>query len=246
MIATEDGRIAFGSTVVRYTIVRSPRRKKTVEIEVDGKRHLRVAAPGSATAERIERLMHQRSRWIVTRLSSNGVRPVEHEFVNGETFLYLGRQARLRITETSRPGPAQAKLARGRLEVRVAASKSPAMRRRRVRAALERWYRERAEVKLHERVALYAAKLGLGPSAVVVRDQTKRWGSCSTDGVLRFNWRIVMAPMSLVDYVVVHELCHLTGLRPHDTRFWVAVSVVMPDYELRRGLLRREGGRYRL
>lgn len=244
MIATEQGRITFGLTTVRYTIVRSARRHKTVEVQVDGDRRVRIAAPASASREEVERLLHRRSRWIVARLLTGGLRPVAHEFVNGETFLYLGRQARLRIIEGSRGHGAWVKLARGRLEVCAAPAASAAVRRHRVRAALERWYRERAEVKLRERVAIYGPKLGVEPSAVVVRGQAKRWGSCSKDGVLRFNWRIVIAPMSLLDYVVVHELCHLTGLRPHDASFWATVGSVLPDYELRRARLRGDGVRY--
>ena len=100
---------------------------------------------------------------------------------------------------------------------------------------LERWYRDRGATKLRQRVAIYAAKLGVKPSTVVVRDQAKRWGSCSKDDVLRFNWRIIMAPTSLVDYVVVHELCHLSGAGEHGSAFWSLVGRTLPDYERRRG-----------
>lgn len=92
---------------------------------------------------------------------------------------------------------------------------------------------------------MYARRLGVAPARILVRSQAKRWGSCSRDGTLRFNWRIIMAPLSVVDYVIAHELCHL--LHPnHGRRFWDALAAIMPDHAVRRELLRREGPRYRL
>lgn len=241
MIDLEHGHLTFGSTVVRYTIVRSARRKKTVEVRVDGKRHLRVAAPLAATREKIEMLLRRRSQWVITRLKRDAEPATPHEFVNGESFLYLGRQARLRIRDT-RPGQGPSvRLLRGRLEVRILPTARNSLRKKRVREALQEWYRTRAEAKLGERVRWYSAQLRVHPRDVVVRDQAARWGSCSKDGVLRFNWRIVTAPISVVDYVVVHELSHLAGNREHAPAFWKTVARVIPDFEERRKTLRRRG-----
>jgi predicted metal-dependent hydrolase len=89
-------------------------------------------------------------------------------------------------------------------------------------------------------VAELAPLLGAEPSAVLIREQRKRWGSADAQGVLRFNWRVVQAPTRLVDYVVAHELVHLRY--PNHTRgFWAALGQVMPDYERRREELRRLG-----
>lgn len=241
MIDPEHGQLTFGSTIVRYTIVRSARRKKTVEVRVDGKRHLKVAAPMAASPQTIERLLRGRSRWLITRVKRDEEPAASHEFVNGETFLYLGRQARLRIRNARRAEGSSVRLIRGRLEVRVPPTTRTSLRKRRVREALEGWYRARAEAKLRERVCWYSARLGVQPIGVVVREQAKRWGSCSKHGVLRFNWRIVTAPLSVVDYVVVHELSHLAGNREHATAFWKTVARVIPDFEERREMLRHRG-----
>jgi hypothetical protein len=241
MMDPEHGQLTFGSTVVRYTIVRSARRKKTVEVQVDGGRHVRVAAPAAATREKVERLLQTRSHWLITRLKNDNESATMHEFVNGETFLYLGRQARLRIRDAKGREGASVRLVRGRLEVRIRPTARVGVRKMRVREALEGWYRTRAEAKLRERVHVYSTQLGVEPTDVVVRDQATRWASCNKDGVLRFNWRIVAAPISLVDYVVVHELSHLAGNREHATAFWKTLARLLPDFEERRKTLRRRG-----
>jgi predicted metal-dependent hydrolase len=112
------------------------------------------------------------------------------------------------------------------------------------RAAIERaligWYRMQAAVHLSEVVNRWSAVAGYCPSAVQIRDQRQRWGSCSPSQVLRFNWRVVMAPPVLMNYVVVHELAHLRH-RTHTAAFWGEVGRVLPDYELLRVRLKEIG-----
>ena len=109
-----------------------------------------------------------------------------------------------------------------------------------VRTALIAWFRRHAAERLPERVEAWRAKAGVAPRCVVVADQQKRWGSCDHRGTIRLNWRIVQAPMRLVDYVVVHELVHVRH-RGHGREYWQAVGRVMPDYERRREELRKCG-----
>ena len=109
-----------------------------------------------------------------------------------------------------------------------------------VRAALVAWLRRHAAARLPERVEAWRAKAGVAMPRVVVADQRKRWGSCDRSGTIRLNWRIIQAPIRLIDYVVVHELVHLRH-RGHGRDYWRAVGRVMPDYERRREELRRCG-----
>lgn len=97
--------------------------------------------------------------------------------------------------------------------------------------------------RLTERVDLWSPRTGGDPAAVLIRDQKKRWASCDTKGNLRFNWRIIQAPMRLVDYVVAHELVHLRH-KEHDKAFWSALGRAMPDYDDRRETLRRTGAKW--
>jgi len=106
-----------------------------------------------------------------------------------------------------------------------------------VRRALEAWYRARAATLLAKRVALFARRLGRRPARLTVRDTRSRWGSCSAKGTLSFTWRLLMAPPAVLDYVVLHELCHL--VRPdHSPRFWALVEQHCPEFRTHRAWLR--------
>ena len=109
-----------------------------------------------------------------------------------------------------------------------------------MRAALVVWFRRHAAMRLPERVAAWRAKAGVELPRVVSSDQQKRWGSCDRNGTIRLNWRIIQAPMRLVDYVVVHELIHLRH-RGHGRDYWQALGRVLPDYQRRREDLRQRG-----
>ena len=109
-----------------------------------------------------------------------------------------------------------------------------------VRAAFEAWYRERAAMKLPPRVERIASHLGVQPKEVLIRNQRRRWASCAPDGTLRFNWRAIMVPPALLDYVVAHELAHLR-VRSHTSEYWSVVAQAIPDYRLRRQRLREVG-----
>ncbi|MBI5498010.1 MAG: M48 family metallopeptidase [Deltaproteobacteria bacterium] len=236
MRAAERSEIRWGNTAIAYAIRRSARRG-TVSIAVDAEDGVVLTAPAATPVARLDTVVHAKAAWIVQALRS--ARPFTaplavREFVNGETCTYLGRQFRLRLLNgETRPAVAL----RGRfLEVGVAKDADA----RAVRRVLVEWYRRHAEVRLTERAAHWARKVGVHIGGVVIREQQKRWGSCDLNGVLRFNWRIIQAAPSLVDYVVAHEVVHLQ----HDTHgpeFWAALGRVMPDYDRRRDALKAVG-----
>lgn len=243
MSKDERGKLKIGKTSVPYVIERSTRRRKTIEIQFLEGGRLRVAAPATASRASVEGHLASRSALIVRRMNGHArTDPVPvREYVNGETFEYLGRQAKLRVLQRAVPR-SLVKMVRGRLDVTIPRERQTD-RTDAVREALLSWYRGHALHRLRERVAYFAHRVGVAPVDVVLRAQERRWASCSQDGILRFNWRIVMAPASLGDYVVVHELCHLQNA-PHDESFWRRVGTVLPDYQLRRSRLRTEGPRF--
>lgn len=116
---------------------------------------------------------------------------------------------------------------------------NPDIRKKRLEV-LERRYRNAARVRLENRVAYYHSITGGHYTSVTVRDQKTRWGSCSSRGTLSFNYRLIFAPPVILDYVVVHELCHLTHMN-HSKEFWNMVASVMPDYKIYRQWLRDHG-----
>ena len=106
-----------------------------------------------------------------------------------------------------------------------------------VRKALTGWYVEHAGDKIPERVGIYARRVGEWPQRIEIKNHKRQWGSCSYYGVVRFNWKIIMAPVTILDYVIVHELCHLI-CPDHSPRFWQKVQTILPDYTKRRQKLR--------
>ena len=162
--------------------------------------------------------------------------PPAREFVSGETFCYLGRQYRLRVVGGH--GVPDVKMDRGWIVVAVPEAHE-AEKARRVRGALVRWYRQHAEERLPERVEVWAKRFGIPAPTVLVREQRRRWGSCNEAGEVRLNWRIIQARLSLVDYVIAHELTHVVrGDDGHSAAFWAHLGRVMPDYDVRREALR--------
>lgn len=237
----EQSQVRWGRTTISYAIRRSNRRA-TVAVTVAPSGAVVLTAPTDTPIERLDRIVHEKARWITGRLrlaEPAKLRPPAREFVSGETFLYLGRQYRLDVRRAG--GPTSVTLERGRFRVQVHSAADELDRAVSIRTALVSWYREHAEARLPERVAWWAGRLKLAPPKVLVRDQAKRWGSCK-DGTVRFNWRMVQAPMRLVDYVVAHELVHLQHDN-HSRAFWSALGRVMPDYEIRREDLRQLGAR---
>lgn len=231
MSAMERSEVRFGLTAIPYVVRRSQRRG-TVSIAVDPRLGVLLTAPQATPIARLDSVVHAKARWIVERLRRLAVPEgvAAREFVSGETFLYLGRQYRLRVALGN-----AAVLTGGRLLVSVPAASAAA-----VKKAVVTWYRRHAAERLPERAALLAKKMGIAVPRVLIRDQRRRWGSCDPRGNLRFNWRIIQARMLLVDYVVAHELVHLVH-RSHTAAFWAALGRVMPDYETRREALRVVG-----
>lgn len=237
---TETGEVRYGGSRIRYTVSRSKRRKKTVEITVDGKVGVLVAAPEGVSSADVAAIVRRRAKWLVGKASSAAL-ATQHprQFVSGETAPYLGRTVRMVIENGAGSRP----LVRFRhwsFEVIAPAGLRGQVREAAIRRALTRWYKERASERLQERVRSWASILGREPVQMLVRDQHHRWASCSTDGTLRFNWRVVMAEPKLLDYVVVHELVHL-DFRNHSAAFWSKLASVLPDYADRRRRLREVG-----
>jgi predicted metal-dependent hydrolase len=221
---------------ISYGIVRSRRTTADIVVERDGR--VIVRAPVGLPDERIEDIVQSKQYWIYKTLAEwrnlNATR-VLREYRNGEGFLYLGRSYRLSLV-TSQDEPLL--LRNGRFCLRrdlvdrgeVAAAK----------AAFREYFIARGHERITQRVHYYAPKVGVKPSYVAVRDLGHRWASCSPRGNLAFHWKCMMAPPTIIDYIVVHELCHYHSL-DHTQLFWNEVDKVMPSYRERKEWLRKLG-----
>lgn len=182
----------------------------------------------------------ERADWIRRSLAKFAR---EHEVVasrslaDGSFVPYLGTELRLKLLE----GPSgRVHLSGDELRVRV-----PDDRRETVHTALERWYRRQAKSECQQRLDTVVALNGTSYERVSIRDQKTRWGSCSTSGTISFNWRLLLAPEAILDYVVEHEAAHIE-VRDHSARFWALLDERMPDWREHRKWLSDHGGTLRL
>ena len=236
---TERDRIRYGDTTIHYHVRRSVRRKKTVQITVDGS-GVQVAAPSTLSGRELRAIVRKRAPWILSHASGTLLEAAPKRFVSGETLPYLGRNVRM-VVESADVRRPSVRFDHWRFRVAAPRDLSGDARRASVRRAFVAWYRERAAARVQARVERWWPQLGSGPPPVIlIRDQRRRWASCAPDGTLRFNWRVVMAPPTVLDYVVVHELAHL-NVRDHSAAFWSDVARVMPDYRTWRTRLRETG-----
>jgi predicted metal-dependent hydrolase len=237
-MSMERSEVQFGRTSIPYAIDRG-HRVKTVAIGVDPLEGVQVRAPRGTPIARLDAIVHSKAQWIIARQrrhSSLPPPPAPRQFVSGETFLYLGRQYRLRIVQADGPG-ARVRLVGRYLLVPVA---NKLLSAHEARESLVAWYRGHAAARLPERVEAWAKKVSVKPTSVRLSNTTKRWASADFTGNLRFSWRIVQASTRLIDYVIAHELVHLE--QPDHTRsFWAKLGRVMPDYEARKDELRGVG-----
>lgn len=237
----ERSEIQFGLTPIPFRIQRSDRRG-TVALTIEETGKLVVTAPEGVTIDRLNGIVRHKAPWVLQRLRRASERPPppsEREFVTGETVLYLGRQLRLKVVESDEEHP---RIWAGWYEVPVTARMKGTDRRREVRRRLAGSLKQHADLYLPDRLADVCRRLPMVKPSIIVREQAKRWGSCDAKGTLRINWRMIQAPIPLIEYVLVHELVHLEHPN-HDRAFWSAVGRAMPDYEDRRARLRELGPR---
>ena len=209
-------------------------REKTASIKiVDGS--VRVIVPQKLSDARVDELIQKRTPWIRQKLRqhSETVIPKPKEYVRGENFTYLGRNYRLKLVSG---GLCEVRLKGGYLELGV----SKGTKEKDIRNALVDWYEKHALERLTEKTARYSKIMGVSPNSITVRDYKARWGSCSSKGEISYNWRIIIAPHHIVDYVVVHELCHLKHPN-HSPAYWKSVKREVSDYEVCRQWLKERG-----
>lgn len=214
------------------------KRKRSASIEIDHGT-VKVLVPSSLSDARIQSLISDRRGLIEKKLHHQQqiTKPKLKEYVNGESFAYLGKNYRLkRLLGQS----GDAKLKHGYIQIPIPENALDGDIEASVRSSLEAWYRDHATSKLKEKTLRYASILGLKPNSVSIKDYKARWGSCSPSGDISYNWRIIMAPHHIVDYVVVHELCHLLE-HNHSARYWRLVGNVIRDYKECREWLKVNG-----
>ena len=257
--------------MVDFNLIRS--RRRTISIEIHA-HEVRVRAPTWASRSEIDSFVQSRTAWIAKHLNAQRERtPVpQRQYQNGETLPYLGHSLELQITSGRGPatfvpdvdilrvpipiGSKQATIhaplpARGETLDLFAERKTEdgvqliSPERAKIRTKIAAWYKAQALELMQQRSALYAAPMSVIYQRIRVAEFKRQWGSCGPGGVLSYNFLLLMAPLPIVDYIVVHELAHLRHAN-HGKRFWALVAKHYPDYMAARRWLRENHESLRL
>ena len=227
-----DRNATLNSRPITYELHRSPRRRKSISLRVEAG-HLRVLAPARTPLAQIDELIQQRAEWIAQHLEAPPPTRLRDQLKPGGSLPLLGEP--IPVVDGPHPflfhddpfsdfGP--------HFSVNPYADG--------IAEAAEAWFRRYARVEITDRVESWSEQVDAYPARIQIRDQKTRWGSASTRGTLSFNWRLIFAPPEILDYVVVHELCHL--IQPdHSPKYWALVESVMPEAQRWRQRLKEIG-----
>jgi predicted metal-dependent hydrolase len=222
--------IRFGAKTIPFALEMRQRRRLAISVHPD--RRVTVLAPADCSLADVLARVQKRAAWIARqRAYFEQFHPLPHEkrYVSGETHLYLGRQYRLKIQSASTES---VKLMGSHLCVATAHCHDALQ----VKRLLENWYRHHAKDIFHARLlqCLAAApSLRMPPPAIIIRRMPRRWGSCTKAGNILLNLDLVKTPLYCVEYVIMHELCHLR-IHNHSSSYYRLLARCMPDWEKRK------------
>lgn len=222
--------VRWGRTEIVYEVRFAAR--KTLVITVHPDLRVSVVAPAGADLDAVRAKVHKRGSWMGKQwreLELYLPKQPPWRYVNGETHRYLGRQYRLRAEKGEEES---LRCLRGSFRITTRNVPTPEIARRR----LEAWYRYRADIVFRDRLDVCharAAREGIALPALKIKRMKKRWGSCAPDGIITLNLELIKAPKECIDYVIMHELCHIKEAH-HGPRFWALLGRVMPDFERRK------------
>ena len=212
--------------------------RQTTDIVIERDGVVRVRPPRKMTPEQVDDTVFSKRMWIYRNLAEwhdlNATRVVR-EWVNGESFLYLGSSYRLSLVDEQDEA---LKLKDGRFQ--LVRSVMDQGGREAAQRAFEQFYSEKGQPRIQQRVAHFSPRVGVTSGEVHVKDLGFRWANCLSNGQLHFHWKCLMAPLTVMDYIVVHELCHLRH-RDHTDAFWNEVDKVLPQFRERKEWLRQRG-----
>ncbi|AVR01068.1 hypothetical protein OBCHQ24_04860 [Oceanobacillus iheyensis] len=232
--------LQFGTTNIDYEIYSQER--NDIKISVDIVNGVIVYTPNSLDESKLHMMMQKKAPWIsqkIQELNEVNKKVQPKEIVSGEKLPYLGRNYRLKVNKE----PVQyatIQFKQGRFIATVPRAWSQERTQNDLEQKLIAWYRQHGLKKINERAKEYQAMLGVTPRTLKLKTQHKRWGTCTPSGDIYLNWRIIMAPIRVIDYIIVHELAHLI-VPEHSESFWRLVRTTLPHYKEAKEWLRLHG-----
>ncbi|MCK9343932.1 MAG: M48 family metallopeptidase [Massilibacteroides sp.] len=216
--------INYGATQIAFNLFYSTRKTMTIVVQPSGE--VLVKVPENTSLEKIKEKVHKRAPWIIKQqgfFKSFGEKTPQRRFISGESHLYLGRSYLLRVTE-GKPDSVKYK---GRYFEIVCSSKSKA------KSLMKDWYRSHAKIKfaaIAEPIIQHFMRYNVEPVEIVIQEMNNRWGSCTNKGKIILNTELIKAPRPCIEYVIIHEHCHLVQ-RNHTKAFYDLLAKEMPDWE---------------
>lgn len=228
--------IIHNENEIEYTVER--RKRKTLAIHIESCGAIQVYAPLNCSESYISNVVKEKGSWILRKLEvlreSNNLNKY-NKIAHGEEILFLGKSYILNIL-------VDRELRRPKVEIHdeIIIVKIREKDESIISEIIERWYKKKALDTIEERILHYSHFYEVKPTLVKIKSAKRRWGSCSSKGNLNFNWKCIFLPLELLDYIVVHEMCHLLHL-DHSKNFWKCVDGILPDYKKRDTGLKKFG-----
>ncbi len=207
--------------------------RKTISLTIERNNDIIIKAPLHATDEKVEDFFVRKQLWIYTKLEEKKQFmdcPDKKEFVDGEGFYYLWRMYKLQLVDN--------------VDYKITFQKNTFFLNRQYtniwKELFIEWYKQRFEKRVTSRIKLLSNIHGLHPTKVSVKELKNRWGSCTSDNKLNFHWKVMLAPLWVIEYIIIHELCHIK-VKSHSPKYWDLLAKHMPDYEWYKDWLKRNG-----
>ena len=216
-----------------YKVVRNRRRRFSSSISITPGRGVVVSVPKWVSLGAIEKMVEEKAAWIRKTLARIGTqpRPKAKQYVDGEKHLYFGEEYPLAVIPATGIATPRLQFLYNRFEAKVPAHHPPHKQRKGLEEAVLRWYLDNGQRIITEKVNFFTKLLNISYNRIVIKKVSSIWGSCSRKNNLNFNRKLIMAPHKVVDYVVIHEVCHLVH-HHHRQSFWDLVKSLDPDYKI--------------
>ncbi len=225
----------YNNQEIGFSITRGKR--KTISIKIDEYGEVIVSAPLRTSKEYILLVVKSKAKWIAEKkkeISLRSSNKIERVFKDGSTFMYLGKEYAAEIIFENN---------RKKIEIELEEKfkiYTNTMDEEKLKAALEKWYRLETLKIVTKRIENYSNNFNDKVTEIRVKEQKRRWASCTWKNAILFNWRISMARADVIDYIVIHEMCHM-DYRNHSKDFWNRVSEIIPDYKEKHEWLKING-----
>ncbi|MGI6225395.1 MAG: M48 family metallopeptidase [Peptococcales bacterium] len=233
-------KLKIGKTIINYEM-KPDKRAKRIKIRIV-KGQVKVSFPPGTDKKRVKEFVESQKEWIIKTLGNyqnqKEQRPLKI-YQEGEEYLFRGKKYQLRI-KSSEGIKATVKLLEDSILILLPKDADDSNRSSQIKEILVSWYRDEAKRVYKSKLEHYALLMDCKYNQLRVKNQSTRWGSCSTKGNINLNWRIIMAPDEVINYLIVHELAHLKHMN-HSQDFWNFVAIFMPDFAIWRKWLKDNG-----